>query len=214
MPAYEPDSRSHCLFLGAILQRVSTFSQELPDAPSVVRNASFPVPERSAAAPDPAESLDAGSRDPSKGKFPSGCAKRRLSDQTYIYTAPFHRSEVKCGWPPAVTSISACGTARLRLLAAGTVSSRLGRPLQTAFRQVHGPWLVDPSTIHNPAEAPGFEQDRLVLMKQGDHWNPNMPEFIDVICLRKEARDPTLDDHHHWYSICWTSLPRIHDKAE
>jgi hypothetical protein len=50
---------------------------------------------------------------------------------------------------------------------------------------VHGPWLVDPSTIHNPAEAPGFEQDRLVLMKQGDHWNPNMPEFIDVICSKK-----------------------------
>src|SRR5580658_6773977 len=47
--------------------------------------------------------------------------------------------------------------------------------------EVHGPWLMDPSTIHNPAEPPGFEQYTLVLMKRGEHWNPNAPEFIDVM---------------------------------
>ena len=47
--------------------------------------------------------------------------------------------------------------------------------------EVHGPWLVDPSTIHNPAEPPGFEQYSVVLMKRGDHWNPNAPEFMDVM---------------------------------
>jgi uncharacterized protein YciI len=47
--------------------------------------------------------------------------------------------------------------------------------------EVHGPWLIDPSTIHNPSEPPGFEQYTLVLMKRGEHWNPNAPEFIDVM---------------------------------
>ncbi len=47
--------------------------------------------------------------------------------------------------------------------------------------EVHGPWLIDPSTIHSPAEPPGFEQYTVVLMKSGDHWNPNAPEFMDVM---------------------------------
>jgi uncharacterized protein YciI len=47
--------------------------------------------------------------------------------------------------------------------------------------EVHGPWLVDPSMIHNPAEPPAFEQYTLVLMKRGDHWNPNAPEFTEVM---------------------------------
>ena len=47
--------------------------------------------------------------------------------------------------------------------------------------EVHGPWLIEPSAIHNPAEPPGFEQYTLVLMKRGDHWNPNAPEFMDVM---------------------------------
>ncbi len=46
---------------------------------------------------------------------------------------------------------------------------------------VHGPWLIDPSTIHDPAQPPGMEQYTLVLMKRGDNWNPNAPEFIDVM---------------------------------
>jgi uncharacterized protein YciI len=47
--------------------------------------------------------------------------------------------------------------------------------------EVHGPWLIDPSAIHSPAEPPGFEQYTLVLMKRGDNWNPNAPEFMDVV---------------------------------
>ena len=47
--------------------------------------------------------------------------------------------------------------------------------------EVHGPWLVDTGTIDNPAESSGFEQYALVLMKRGDHWNPNAPEFMDVM---------------------------------
>ena len=47
--------------------------------------------------------------------------------------------------------------------------------------EAHGPWLIEPSAIHNPAEPPGFEQYMLVLMKRGDHWNPNAPEFTAVM---------------------------------
>lgn len=47
--------------------------------------------------------------------------------------------------------------------------------------EVHGPWLIDPSTIHDPAGSPGFEQYTLVLMKRGDHWNSDAPDFVDVM---------------------------------
>jgi hypothetical protein len=35
--------------------------------------------------------------------------------------------------------------------------------------------------FNDPAEPPGFEQYTVVLMKRGDHWNPNAPEFMDVM---------------------------------
>jgi uncharacterized protein YciI len=47
--------------------------------------------------------------------------------------------------------------------------------------EVHGPWLIDPNTIHNPDEPPGFEQYAVVLMKRGANWNPNAPGFMDVM---------------------------------
>jgi uncharacterized protein YciI len=59
--------------------------------------------------------------------------------------------------------------------------------------EVHGPWLIDPSTIHDPAEPPGFEQYTLVLMKRGDHWNPNAPEFMDVMRQHRAFVNQMLD---------------------
>jgi uncharacterized protein len=47
--------------------------------------------------------------------------------------------------------------------------------------ELHGPWLVDPGAIHVPAEPPGMERYTLVLMKRGEHWNPDAPEFMEVI---------------------------------
>ena len=47
---------------------------------------------------------------------------------------------------------------------------------------VHGPWLIDPGTVHPPpAESEGMEQYTLVLMKRGDKWNPDAPDFMDVL---------------------------------
>jgi uncharacterized protein YciI len=47
--------------------------------------------------------------------------------------------------------------------------------------EVHGPWDIDPSAIHDPAEPPAFEQYTLVLLKRGEKWNPNALEFMDAI---------------------------------
>lgn len=47
--------------------------------------------------------------------------------------------------------------------------------------ELHGPWLVDPSAFHPPAEPPGMEQYTLVLMKAGEHWSPDAPESMEVI---------------------------------
>lgn len=48
--------------------------------------------------------------------------------------------------------------------------------------EVHGPWLVDASAIHEPAATTeGMEQYTLVLMKSGEKWNPSAPEFMNVM---------------------------------
>ena len=90
--------------LCANLHCAVAFSQELPDAPSLVRNARLPVAECSSPTSDSPKSPDSASHDPSNGKFLSRWAKRGLRDQAGIYTTPFHRSELK--WViglPAVT---------------------------------------------------------------------------------------------------------------
>jgi uncharacterized protein len=47
--------------------------------------------------------------------------------------------------------------------------------------EVHGPWLIDPDAIHPPATPEGMEQYTMVLMKRGDKWAPDTPEFMEVI---------------------------------
>jgi uncharacterized protein len=47
--------------------------------------------------------------------------------------------------------------------------------------ELHGQWLIDPGAIHVPAEPPGMERYTLVLMTRGEHWNPDAPEFMEVI---------------------------------
>jgi uncharacterized protein YciI len=47
--------------------------------------------------------------------------------------------------------------------------------------EVHGPWDIDPSAIHDPTKPEGFEQYTMVLIKRGDHFNPNAPDFMDVM---------------------------------
>jgi uncharacterized protein len=48
--------------------------------------------------------------------------------------------------------------------------------------EIHGPWFIDPSTVHQPSATPqGMEQYTLVLMKRADKWNPDAPGFTDVL---------------------------------
>ncbi len=49
--------------------------------------------------------------------------------------------------------------------------------------EVHGPWLVDPSAMHQPPTTPpqGLEQYTLVLLKRGNKWDPNATDFMKVM---------------------------------
>jgi uncharacterized protein len=47
--------------------------------------------------------------------------------------------------------------------------------------EMHGPWRIDPSAIHEPETTQGMEQYTLVLLKSGKKWNPSAPGFMDVM---------------------------------
>jgi uncharacterized protein YciI len=47
--------------------------------------------------------------------------------------------------------------------------------------EAHGPWLIDSDAIQEPETTHGMEQYTLVLLKNGEKWNPGAPEFTDVM---------------------------------
>jgi uncharacterized protein YciI len=47
--------------------------------------------------------------------------------------------------------------------------------------ELHGPWMIDPGAMRAATEPPGMEKYTLALMKRGEHWNPDAPEFMEVI---------------------------------
>jgi uncharacterized protein YciI len=47
--------------------------------------------------------------------------------------------------------------------------------------EMHGPWLIEPSTISEAETTQGMEQYTLVLLKSGEKWNPSAPGFMDVM---------------------------------
>jgi uncharacterized protein YciI len=48
--------------------------------------------------------------------------------------------------------------------------------------EIHGPWLVSPNAIHNPADTnQGMEQYTVVLLNRGEKWNTPGPALSDVI---------------------------------
>ena len=47
--------------------------------------------------------------------------------------------------------------------------------------EVHGPWDIDATAIHEPETTQGMEQYTLVLLKSGEKWNPSAPGFMDVM---------------------------------
>jgi protein TonB len=47
--------------------------------------------------------------------------------------------------------------------------------------ELHGPWMIDPGGLHAPADPPGMEKYTLALMERGEHWNPDAPEFMEIV---------------------------------
>ena len=48
--------------------------------------------------------------------------------------------------------------------------------------EVHGPWFIDPSAIHEPEPGEqGMQQYTLVLMNRGEKWDPRTPGFTDLV---------------------------------
>ena len=83
------------LLSAGILQSTLAASQELPDAPSAVMRTSSYAAGDSATSADPPQSSAGASADSSRDKCLTRWVKRGLRDQADIYTAPFHRSEIK-----------------------------------------------------------------------------------------------------------------------
>ena len=52
--------------------------------------------------------------------------------------------------------------------------------------EVYGPWQTDQGLIHDPGASQKMEQYTLVLLKQGEKWNPSAPEFAGVIKRHEE----------------------------
>jgi uncharacterized protein YciI len=47
--------------------------------------------------------------------------------------------------------------------------------------EVHGPWQIEPSAIHETQTPQSMEQYTIVLLKNGANWNPSAPGFMDVM---------------------------------
>src|SRR5579862_649649 len=99
MSFYLFDKGSVCLSIllsAGILQPAVALSQEMPDAPSAVMGAShYAATDSAAPSADPPQSSASSSTNSSRDRFLTRWVKRGLRDQSDIYTAPLHRSEMK-----------------------------------------------------------------------------------------------------------------------
>lgn len=53
--------------------------------------------------------------------------------------------------------------------------------------ETHGPWMIDVENIHHPAPTEGLQKYTMVLLKNGEKWNPGSPDFME-----------TVKSHHAW----------------
>ena len=99
--------------------------------------------------------------------------RKMAAEHTLVIAGPFLDDTVLRG----IFVLQAESTAQAQEWADSDPAVKAGR----LAAEVHGPWDIDPSAIHSPAEPPGMEQYTLVLLKRGENWNPKAPEFMDVV---------------------------------
>ena len=99
--------------------------------------------------------------------------RKMAAEHTLVIAGPFLDDTVLRG----IFVLQAESTAQAQEWADSDPAVKAGR----LAAEVHGPWDIDPSAIHSPAEPPGLEQYTLVLLKRGENWNPKAPEFMDVV---------------------------------
>lgn len=99
--------------------------------------------------------------------------RKMVAEHKMLVAGPFIDDTVLRG----IFVFKADSAAQVQEWANGDPAVKAGR----LAAEVHGPWLIDPGTIHSPSEPSGMETYALVLIKSGDHWNPQSPDFMDAM---------------------------------
>jgi uncharacterized protein YciI len=97
--------------------------------------------------------------------------RKMVAEHKMLVAGPFMDDTVLRG----ICVFKADSAAQVQEWANGDPAVKAGR----LSAEVHGPWLIDPGAIHSPSEPPGMETYTLVLIKNGEHWNPQAPGFSD-----------------------------------
>jgi len=96
------------------------------------------------------------------------------SEHKLVMAGPFMDDTVMRG----IVVLRAKSIVEAQELANGDPAVKAGR-LST---EIHGPWFIDSSVIHEPdASQQGMQQYTLVLLKQGEKWDPGAPGFTDLV---------------------------------
>jgi uncharacterized protein len=100
--------------------------------------------------------------------------RKLASEHKLVMAGPFMDDTVLRG----IFVLRAKSIVEAQQLANGDPAVKAGR-LST---EIHGPWFIDSSVIHEPnASQQGMQQYTLVLLMQGEKWDPGAPEFTDLV---------------------------------